>query len=33
MQGENALWREGFVDLLSSNLDGAGPLRTVPRPS
>ena len=30
MQGENALWREGFVDLLSSNLDGAGPLRTVP---
>ena len=30
MQGENTLWREGFVDLLSSNLDGAGPLRTVP---
>ena len=30
MQGESALWREGFVDLLSSNLDGAGPLRTVP---
>jgi hypothetical protein len=25
MQGENTLWREGFVDLLSSNLDGAGP--------
>jgi serine/threonine-protein kinase len=23
------LWREGFVDLLSRNLDGAGPLRTV----
>ena len=30
MQTENTLWREGFVDLLSSNLDGAGPLRTVP---
>ncbi|HEX7977982.1 MAG TPA: serine/threonine-protein kinase [Gemmatimonadaceae bacterium] len=30
MQGGSALWREGFVDLLSSNLDGAGPLRTVP---
>jgi TolB-like protein len=30
MQAENTLWREGFVDLLSSNLDGAGPLRTVP---
>jgi serine/threonine-protein kinase len=30
MQSENTLWREGFVDLLSSNLDGAGPLRTVP---
>jgi tetratricopeptide (TPR) repeat protein len=30
LQGENTLWREGFVDLLSSNLDGAGPLRTVP---
>jgi len=26
----DTLWREGFVDLLSSNLDGAGPLRTVP---
>ena len=25
-----ALWREGLVDLLSRNLDGAGPLRTVP---
>jgi len=25
-----ALWREGMVDLLSRNLDGAGPLRTVP---
>ncbi len=24
-----ALWREGLVDLLSRNLDGAGPLRTV----
>jgi serine/threonine-protein kinase len=24
------LWREGMVDLLSRNLDGAGPLRTVP---
>jgi tRNA A-37 threonylcarbamoyl transferase component Bud32/tetratricopeptide (TPR) repeat protein len=23
------LWREGFVDLLSHNLDGAGPLKTV----
>jgi serine/threonine-protein kinase len=23
------LWREGFVDLLSRNLDGAGPLTTV----
>jgi eukaryotic-like serine/threonine-protein kinase len=23
------LWREGMVDLLSRNLDGAGPLRTV----
>jgi serine/threonine-protein kinase len=25
-----ALWREGLVDLLSRNLDGAGPLRAVP---
>ena len=25
-----ALWREGLVDLLARNLDGAGPLRTVP---
>jgi serine/threonine protein kinase/tetratricopeptide (TPR) repeat protein len=25
-----ALWREGLVDLLSRNLDGAGPLRSVP---
>ncbi|MGV3708956.1 MAG: serine/threonine-protein kinase [Gemmatimonas sp.] len=25
-----ALWREGLVDVLSRNLDGAGPLRTVP---
>jgi serine/threonine-protein kinase len=24
------LWHEGLVDLLSRNLDGAGPLRTVP---
>lgn len=24
------LWREGLVDLLSRNLDGAGPLTTVP---
>ena len=24
-----SLWREGLVDLLSRNLDGAGPLRTV----
>ena len=30
MQSQNALWREGFVDVLSANLDGAGPLRTVP---
>jgi len=22
-------WREGLVDVLSANLDGAGPLRTV----
>jgi serine/threonine-protein kinase len=26
---ELLLWREGMVDLLSRNLDGAGPLRTV----
>jgi len=25
-----ALWREGLVDVLSRNLDGAGPLRIVP---
>ena len=25
-----ALWREGLVDVLSRNLDGAGPIRTVP---
>ena len=25
-----ALWREGLVDMLSRNLDGAGPLRSVP---
>jgi eukaryotic-like serine/threonine-protein kinase len=24
------LWREGLVDLLSRNLDGVGPIRTVP---
>ena len=24
------VWREGLADLLASNLDGAGPLRTVP---
>jgi serine/threonine-protein kinase len=30
MSPEYALWREGFVDVLSANLDGAGPLRTVP---
>jgi eukaryotic-like serine/threonine-protein kinase len=26
-----AFWREGLVDLLSRDLDGAGPLRTVPQ--
>jgi serine/threonine-protein kinase len=26
---EQELWREGMVDVLSRNLDGAGPLRTV----
>ena len=26
---ELALWREGMVDVLSRNLDGAGPLRTI----
>ena len=25
-----SLWREGLVDLLSRNLDGAGPVRSVP---
>jgi eukaryotic-like serine/threonine-protein kinase len=30
LQPEYGLWREGFVDLLSAKLDGAGPLRTVP---
>jgi eukaryotic-like serine/threonine-protein kinase len=25
------IWREGLVDILSRNLDGAGPLRTVPQ--
>jgi serine/threonine-protein kinase len=29
LQPELTLWREGMVDLLSRNLDGAGPLRTV----
>jgi serine/threonine-protein kinase len=28
--GRLALWREGLVDVLSRNLDGAGPLRIVP---
>jgi eukaryotic-like serine/threonine-protein kinase len=27
--GRLSLWREGLVDVLSRNLDGAGPLRTV----
>ena len=27
--GNLSLWREGMVDMLSRNLDGAGPLRTV----
>lgn len=30
MHSQYALWREGFVDLLSAKLDGAGPLHTVP---
>lgn len=30
LQPSQALWREGFVDVLSASLDGAGPLRTVP---
>jgi serine/threonine-protein kinase len=25
-----SIWEEGLIDILSSNLDGAGPLRTVP---
>ena len=25
-----ALWKEGMVDVLSRNLDGAGPIRTIP---
>ena len=25
------IWHEGLVDILSRNLDGAGPLRTVPQ--
>ncbi len=25
-----SMWKEGIVDILSANLDGAGPLRTVP---
>ena len=28
--GRLSLWREGLVDVLSRNLDGAGPVRTVP---
>lgn len=27
---EHDYWREGLVDVLAANLDGAGPLRTVP---
>lgn len=27
--GADAMWREGLLDLLATNLDGAGPLRTV----
>jgi tetratricopeptide (TPR) repeat protein len=30
LRSDLALWREGLVDVLSSNLDGAGPLKTVP---
>lgn len=26
---DDAMWREGLVDLLAANIDGAGPLRTV----
>ena len=29
LQPNLGLWREGLVDLLARNLDGAGPLRTV----
>ena len=25
-----ALWKEGMVDVLSRNLDGAGPIRSIP---
>ena len=28
--GRLSLWREGLVDVLSRNLDGAGPVRSVP---
>ena len=27
--GEHGFWREGLVDVLAANLDGAGPIRTV----
>ena len=30
VMGDLDLWREGFVDVLSADLDGAGPLRIVP---
>ena len=29
-EADAALWREGLVDVLSANLDGAGPIHTVP---
>jgi tRNA A-37 threonylcarbamoyl transferase component Bud32/tetratricopeptide (TPR) repeat protein len=29
LEPDHALWREGLVTVLSANLDGAGPLRTV----
>ena len=32
-QEDLALWREGMMDMLSRNFDGAGPLRTVRRRS
>jgi serine/threonine-protein kinase len=31
--GVDTVWREGLVDVLVRNLDGAGPLRTVPAAS